>query len=658
MQEKLEHKIIVLTGEIASGKTFVRQILTSILDKIGLNYLLISGLHDLYLPFAKQHGMIREASSISREETTLLMRQIYQIYGQELGTQLLYDFLLKNGKDNLYILDSKRNPQGIKELKDIIADPLVIGVKTRFAKRIERFQARNRDFDHTSSGEQRDPHEVFRNEEDVFKVSQAIAISDVLIENSLPFPYHVHVKLIHSLLDYALKTKLPAINTDRALPRPKHPEQDQSGLLQTLDIPPLLDRFYDQNRDKNIFVIQGGNKYITTYLESIAGRPFFELKLTSVNKVRYSVSMQTALNPQERASHIDPSLFAEIKAEYANLPTIAKEEIHKRITVLGFKDLEDILIYGTREEILDCLLYMEMKSPFSPISDDAKVVSEFSEIDSYLERNLSDFSAAKLIQKIFLGTQFYNAVHDPNKKVVFLDDVLYRGRTFYTLCLILSLLGVDRDKWKFFCLCQYEVSNQINDPNIEVLNKEKRYQFENSLKTERGYWEENDQYFSYRDLDDYFHYLCILHKDQNTAANLTSARWELKLQNLSQKIIREMQLPLGSDVIKDSLGYFIFCTHFGIPIDFAAISDQRAKNIGYSVPFIRMVDSFIGQEVSDQERALFKQSIKQLFTQLVEKARQNWDPDFQEIFDFYAKNATLIDYHYLYPRYISNEKKP
>jgi hypothetical protein len=84
-----------------------------------------------------------------------------------------------------------------------------------------------------------------------------------------------------------------------------------------------------------------------------------------------------------------------------------------------------------------------------------------------------------------------------------------------------------------------------------------------------------------------------------------------------------------------------------------AIADQRAKNIGYSVPFIKMVQSFIGQEASDQERAVFKQSVKHLFAQLTEKTnRHSWNAEFQDILDFYAENATLIDYNYLYPRYM------
>lgn len=357
MSEKLNHKIIVLTGEIASGKTFVRQALSSILDIIGINYHSVSGLNDLYLPFAKQQGMIEDTSNISREQSTLLMSEIYKIYGQALGTQLLYEFLLKNGEENLYILDSKRNPEGIEELRAVIADPLVIGVKARFAKRVERFQLRKRDFDNSVSGEQRDPQEVFRTEEDVFRVSKAIAISDVLIENSLPFPYHVHVQLVHSLLDYALTPQLPYIDTRRNLPESKHPDADQTTLLKTEEIPPLLERFYSENQDRNIFVIQGGNKYISTYLESIAGKKLPEFKLTSVNKVRYSSSMQTALTPTERVSHLESNLFPQIIAEFQSLPQLAREEIEKRIKALQFFDLEDILKYESREEILDCFLY-------------------------------------------------------------------------------------------------------------------------------------------------------------------------------------------------------------------------------------------------------------------------------------------------------------
>lgn len=297
-----------------------------------------------------------------------------------------------------------------------------------------------------------------------------------------------------------------------------------------------------------------------------------------------------------------------------------------------------------------------MRSPFSPISDDSKVVSEFSQMEETLERNLNNFEATPIVKLIFSGTQFFNAVTDPDKKVVFIDDVLYRGRTFFTLSLILSLLGVDRDQWKLVCLCEYEVSSQINNPNIETLNKEKRYQFENSLETERGYWEENDHHFSYRDMDDYFRYLCVLHQDENENTDLINARWDSKLENFAQLVIREMQLPLSTDVIKDCLGFFIFCIHFGIPIDLAAIADQRAKNIGYSVPFVRMVNSFISQEAPDQERAMFKQSMKQLFTQLTEKTNRELDPEFKDAFDFYAQFATLIDYNYLYSRYIPNEK--
>src|SRR3989339_440316 len=144
---KLNHRILVFTGGIASGKTTIKQAFIDVLHQAGVETCEISGIRDLYLPFAQQRGLIPVQDAYTRQEATMLMEKLYARYGKRLGSHLLKDFLAKKSLTPVYIVDSKRNPEGIKEVHAIARRAIVIGVHASQKDRLNRVKTRKRAFD-------------------------------------------------------------------------------------------------------------------------------------------------------------------------------------------------------------------------------------------------------------------------------------------------------------------------------------------------------------------------------------------------------------------------------------------------------------------------------------------------------------------------------
>lgn len=177
----LENRVIVFCGGIGVGKTTCVNILTEFLVKNKQSVVRINPFEDLYLPFIKRQGYSFPIKK-TREEISVLMQSLYRQYGRNLGSKLLIELIKKNN-NVVYILDGKRNSEGIDYLKQVLGDGcLVIGVISDLKSRKKRINKRARDIDINSL--KQNAFALIKNEELVYNVSRSIRLSDFVICNS------------------------------------------------------------------------------------------------------------------------------------------------------------------------------------------------------------------------------------------------------------------------------------------------------------------------------------------------------------------------------------------------------------------------------------------------------------------------------------------
>ena len=160
-KKNLSNRVIIFCGGIGSGKSICANILSDLLKKSGQKVICINSYKDLYLPFAKKHKYDLPPGNM-RKDMTLLIQRLYRRHGKNLGSKLLLDIIQKKN-DAIYILDSKRNPEGISYIKQILGERcLIIGVISDTSTRGKRIIKRAREID--SGILVKDINELIKNE--------------------------------------------------------------------------------------------------------------------------------------------------------------------------------------------------------------------------------------------------------------------------------------------------------------------------------------------------------------------------------------------------------------------------------------------------------------------------------------------------------------
>lgn len=180
-KKALTSRVIVFCGGVGTGKTTCVNILNEFLKKNKQPVFIVNPFKDLYLPFAKKQGYRLPAKN-TRKDMTLLIKNLYRQYGQSLGSKLLIEFIKKNS-NSVYILDGKRNPEGISYIKQTLRDRcLVIGVISDIKTRSKRINTRARDIDFNNLI--KNTFSLIKNDENVYNISKSVCLSDFVICNS------------------------------------------------------------------------------------------------------------------------------------------------------------------------------------------------------------------------------------------------------------------------------------------------------------------------------------------------------------------------------------------------------------------------------------------------------------------------------------------
>lgn len=597
----LKHKVIVLTGGVAAGKTTVKKAPLTLLESLGRRYFEVNSVRDLYVPFGQEKGLLPIKPAYTRTEITQLVKRVYKRYGKEQSTELLKKFLTKNNDQDVYIVDSKRNPEGINALKKTIEGVVVIGVQADFHERIMRYKERKKEMDKRA----RAPAAVFKHEENLFSISTSVTQSDLIVENHVQLPEVLPVKL------YQLLRTRSFITGDSNGKSIKPPQQKYVSkklpLLPAGRISRLIGQAIAAEPSSFWFIIQGGSRYAARCFKR-CGVKTESIKLLCLSKAPLDKVFNSLLKPEERVSALNKEARRSLVKAFKELPKKIRQHISRDARRLSFKTIPELVRYGARSEVLKAFAHSYFPTPFSYPADDRRIKQEFKILDTFLAEAIAACPVKECLQIIMHDSSF-NVIHQ-NHAVNYFDDVFYRGRTYYTIAAILKLAGIPQTG-KLYTLCADRVSSSIINDAIVVLQKGLLYPFENSITTEQGYWDDEGDHFAFRDLTDYTNY--------HQAIQIKPVQRELqRYKKLLLTLDRNIPGSLEKEQRLHLIELMIFCRYHRLSFDLNGLLDQRAVKLGFCLPFVKIVASFIAQEAPRWQRQKYKNRIKEYY-QSIEK---------------------------------------
>jgi len=597
---QLPHRVVVLTGPLSGGKTTVRDKLVSLLERLGHQTQTIHHLHDLYAPLAAQRGT-PISSAMPRDQITSIISNIYAEHGRDVGTSLLFDFLRKRSADPIYIVDSKRNPDGLRALRSGLAHVAIIGVYAPVSLRLSRVATRQKEMDLGSTSTYGTAEEQLRRDAVLFDTDAALAEADAIVENDCTLPFRLEMLLLQALQQTSLIAPLGT---------PYTPVQPLRKALSPKDIPSLtrasyrqaLDDFAALTNEHNVVVIQGGNRFAAHYLKSHHGLDAAEMKLSSLSKQHPSILLSTMLTPFERTKTID-------RASGASL----------------------------------CDLLRSLPAPSLPFTtrtnNDLRVKRNFRELHARFDSEQPLDSIELRASNELQSTALYRHLARDDRPIAFLDDMLYRGRTLHAVWYTLRLLKLLDRPWRFFAVCSDRASQGLRSRFVHVLRPGFGYPFENCARSAQGYYDLTLDRFEYRDLSQLRPVLGSLWPSV-VARNPLDTEWRNLLCYTASSIGGR-----GFEVIASALATIaVHYRTFGPDalLSPSALADQRAAGLGWCPAFLALWDAFISQEWPVRQRERFKKRVRRICLEAQNAMEGN---AFQDLADLYREIYPRIWYH-------------
>lgn len=630
---KLGHKIIVFTGGIASGKTTIKQAFIHALERVGVRVYEISGIRDLYLPFAQQRGLILKKETYTRQETTALMEVLYASHGRSLGSHLLKTFLKDKSLSQVYIVDSKRNPEGIQEVRTLFKNSLVVGVHAALKDREARMRSRKRAFDKKIKTK-KEILESFREEEKIFSVTKSVRIADEIFINDTWFPHELEVRIADILEKYGIAQY---IQIDRTVSAPSS-RVTARRVLKAGEMRKLLDHFARKTGVNTVFVVQGGNRYAATYLTQRAGLRCVNIKLLCASKVPCAVILNTILDDRDKMLRLDKGQGKKILAIVNTYTKEEKDVIRRACKMYSVTDkIETVLKEETISVLIKIFAQETLKTHFTYPFSDADLEDEFKKTREVVEKGRIQVKHLGILQIIVSRTTLRGYLHEQEKNLAFLDDVFYRGRTLFSIAVILKIFKISQKQMKLHTLCVDRVSASLTSKHLQVMDRRSVYPFENSIRTENGYWQEKNGYFSFVDMGVYRGWLQEI--TDTKAAKKINRGWERMIKDICAKI------PKPHVEHKEMIALIwlvIYHRCHNLPLSTSAVADQRGKGIGYCVAFVKCIEHFIPQEEPAAKRWAFKERIKSLVAEM--QNNQCYKDDIDKATAYYRAHAEAIDF--------------
>lgn len=380
--------------------------------------------------------------------------------------------------------------------------------------------------------------------------------------------------------------------------------------LQRNELYRLVDIWVDSSRGQSRFVIQGGNRYISRHISN-KGLNVSDIKLSSIDK----------------------------SPLYHHLCTlISSKELVKRIQI--FQDGKTIS--GSRFELLKLYAENIISSPFSRLTKDENLDTELGEAVKLISSNNIKIPNLKILQQIVRDTKLAKEFSS-NKEMHFIDDLFYRGRTLYSLAVLIILCGGKTNKLHLTTIgCDQESSGLITPYHI-VMRPGLLYPFENSVRTEQGYWQDIGDRYLFTDMGAYLEHLRF--NMQNTHVYNSNIYTEFKNQVI---LWGKNSICKGSDEsLMFSLAWLIIYSDiYKLEINKEKIIDQKGYKIGACAPFVELLDRFISQEETVGARLQFKNLVSRQLDSLI--LLKNIESNtYRQIRSQYRKYYRDIDYYSL-----------
>jgi len=395
------------------------------------------------------------------------------------------------------------------------------------------------------------------------------------------------------------------------LPLPGRYTQRKGKRLTADELLPLVDAWIERTDKATRFVIQGGNRYISYYLKS-RNVDSFDMKVMSVSKAPLYTQLNTVLSAAERREVLSDSVIAGLGLDVGT----------------------------TRREALLQLADYTPASPFSAVTNDQTLEDDLEKTVKVIDSGTVDLINKDALRMILEGTVAAKMICS-GRDLAFIDDLFYRGRTLYSLAVIVDAFGGDMRRIKLTTIACDQKSTSLTSPYHDVLNQHVLYPFENSIRSEQGYWQDVGDTYIFTDMANYWEYLHS-HVDQHQSNSIYKA-WQEQLTQWIARYINTANDPLDYSLTLPLLWMTIYADAFHLELNIDKIIDQKGYKIGASVPFARLIDRFISQEEPVEARLTFKAQISDTLT-LIDAAKHRYPDALVELVDFYLLHQQAIDY--------------
>lgn len=353
------------------------------------------------------------------------------------------------------------------------------------------------------------------------------------------------------------------------------------GILNESRLVSSLDQAASYARECRTLIVQGGNRYITSYLVSL-GLDCRDIKLTCLTKSQLPVLVYSMLEPSDRALVLRPDQRDDLLS-WNRL---------RRHTAWSRNPAE--LTVG---EAALMLSDHAVPVPFSYPADDRRIKTEFRDAIDILNCDDAPIlhaleEAGLVFSSILRFTHFWAWLQRTDADLLFIDDTFYRGRTFYVAGILARLL-LRKERWKFLTLTADRVGRSVVHPRLTIVNRQCLYPYENSIVTERGYWDLCGRQYTWRDLAKYTDFLYKHATGLWTDPYVVRSTW--------QRMMAVTLAPLRINSSSADMVYALFelaiaCTVRQCEVDVASLQDQRAWGMGYSAAFANVISHWIAQE--------------------------------------------------------------
>ncbi|TXG77989.1 hypothetical protein E6P97_00550 [Patescibacteria group bacterium] len=371
--------------------------------------------------------------------------------------------------------------------------------------------------------------------------------------------------------------------------------------LENSELLDLVDTWLDGSDGQARFVIQGGNRYISSYLSG-EGIDAFDIKLSSISKAPLKHHLRTIVGN-------DTSALAEAVSQ----PTLL-----------------DQYASGT------------VASPFSPVTRDEDLATELATAVRLMQHDGISIPYRNELQRALKDTEFAQRLSS-SEELHFIDDLFYRGRTIYALGVLVVLFGADPSQIRLTAIGCDPKSKQLSTPYHHVLRDDVLYPFENSVRTEQGYWQDTGERYEFTDMGAYLEYR---HQGLRTSPEQAVDAYETFRHDTIKWTETVLEEGLDETLVFPLAWLLLYHEAHGLAIDTDKLVDQKGYKIGASAPFVALLDRFVSQEETVEVRLHFKQQIRRQLAQLQVSAQET-PSDYRRLVQSYVEQKGEIDYGYL-----------